>query len=219
MYMKKSAVQLDFDGTVTEEDVSFLLLDKFAGSQWRKYLEEYASGKISVGAFNKKVFGMIKADEKTLTDFVLKSPRVKVRPGLREFIDYCKSKRIKVIIVSHGLTFYIKAIFNKLGIKGLEIHAAENVFSPDSMKVRYLGPDGRELDNSFKKAYTDMLKQEGYQVVYIGDGNSDIYPSRKADYVCAISNLLLRCREENLKCYPFSDFFDVIKILKGLKFD
>ena len=214
--MKKIAIQLDFDGTVTEEDVSFLLLDKFAGRGWRKYLEEYASGKISVGAFNRKVFGMVKAAEKTLTDFVLNSPRVKVSTGLKEFIDYCKNKRIKVIIVSHGLTFYITAILNKVGIKGLEIHAAENAFSPDGMRVRYLGPDGMELEAGFKEAYTDMLKQKGYQVVYIGDGNSDIYPSRKADYVCATASLLKRCREEKFKCYPFNDFNGVIKIINNL---
>jgi 2-hydroxy-3-keto-5-methylthiopentenyl-1-phosphate phosphatase len=215
----KTAIQLDFDGTVTEEDVSFLLLDEFAGSRWRKYLEEYASGKISVADFSKTVFGMIKADEETSTDFVLNSPRVRVRPGLKEFIDYCKNKRIKVIIVSHGLTFYIGAILSNLGIEGLEIHAAENVFSPDGMKVRYLGPDGRELEAGFKEAYTDMLKQKGYQVVYIGDGNSDIYPSRKADYVCATAQLLARCREEKLKCYPFDNFYDVIKIIDSLKLD
>jgi 2-hydroxy-3-keto-5-methylthiopentenyl-1-phosphate phosphatase len=215
----KTAIQLDFDGTVTEEDVSFLLLDMFAGSRWRKYLEEYASGKISVADFSKTVFGMIKADEETSTDFVLNSPRVRVRPGLKEFIDYCKNKRIKVIIVSHGLTFYIGAILSNLGIEGLEIHAAENVFSPDGMKVRYLGPDGRELEAGFKEAYTGMLKQEGYQVVYIGDGNSDIYPSRKADYVCATAQLLARCREEKLKCHPFDNFYDVIKIIDSLKLD
>jgi 2-hydroxy-3-keto-5-methylthiopentenyl-1-phosphate phosphatase len=213
----KTAVQLDFDGTVTEEDVSFLLLDTYAGGNWRKYLEEYSSGKISVSAFSKKVFGMIKADRKTMTDFVLTSPRVKVRAGLKELLDYCKNKGIKVIIVSNGLTFYIEAILNKLGIDGLDIHAAENVFSPDGLKVRYLGPDGRELDTDFKEAYTDMLGQKGYQVVYIGDGNSDIHPSRKAQYVCATADLLKRCQAEKLKCYPFKDFFDVIKILEGLE--
>ena len=41
--MKKTAVQLDFDGTVTEEDVSFLLLDRFANGDWRKYLAEYTA--------------------------------------------------------------------------------------------------------------------------------------------------------------------------------
>ncbi len=217
--MKKTVIQLDFDGTVTEEDVSFLLLDEFAGNKWRKYLEEYSFGNISVAAFSKKVFGMIKADEKDLTNFVLNSPRVKVRSGFKEFIDYCKNNRIKVIVVSNGLDFYIKAILNKLGIKGLEVHAADSVFSPDGMKARYLGPDGRDLDDGFKEAYTDTLIQKGYQVVYIGDGNSDIYPSRKADYICATAQLLARCRDEKLKCYTFSNFYDVIKIIDNLKLD
>ncbi len=215
----KTAVQLDFDGTITEEDVSFLLLDEFAGGDWRQYLEQYSSGKISVAAFSKKVFGMVKVDEKTMTDFVLNSPRVKVRAGLKELLDYCKNKDISVIIISNGLTFYIEAILKKLGIDGLAVYAAENVFSPAGMKVRYIGLDGNELETGFKEAYTDILNKEGYQVIYVGDGNSDIYSSRLAKYVCATDNLLKRCRAEKLKCYPFSDFYDVIKVLRRIGLD
>jgi 2-hydroxy-3-keto-5-methylthiopentenyl-1-phosphate phosphatase len=215
----RTAVQLDFDGTVTEEDVSFLLLDTYVGGGWRDYLKEYTEGRISVGAFNKKVFGMMKADEKTLTDFVLTSDRVKIRPGFKELIDYCGEKGYKTVIVSNGLIFYIKTILHKLGIDGLTIHAAESTFSSDGMKVRYLGPEGKEVDAGFKEAYTRMLCQQGYQVVYVGDGKSDIYPSRLARYVCATADLLKRCRAENLKCYPFIDFFDVIKIIESLELD
>jgi 2-hydroxy-3-keto-5-methylthiopentenyl-1-phosphate phosphatase len=217
--MKKYAVQLDFDGTVTEEDISFMLLDKFDGGNWRMYLDEYSSGDISVGTFNRIVFGSIKADEKTLTDFVLNSPKSKARPGLKEFADYCAAKGIRLIVVSNGLTFYIQTIFKRLGINGLEIHAAENVFSPAGMKVRYLGPDGKEMDAGFKEAYTDMLHKQGYRVIYVGNGSSDIYSSRKAEFVCATDDLLKRCRGEGLKCYPFKDFYDVIGILKTLKLD
>src|SRR4030042_7000863 len=141
----KIAVQIDFDGTVTEEDVSFLLLDTYVGSVWREYLKEYTSGRIPVGAFNKRVFGMMKAGRKTMTDLVLTSDRVKVRPGFLELIKYCAQKKYKVVFVSNGLTFYIQAILEKLGIDGLDIYAAENVFFPGGMKVRYLGPDGKEF--------------------------------------------------------------------------
>ncbi|MGD1118736.1 MAG: HAD-IB family phosphatase [Dehalococcoidales bacterium] len=212
----KTAVQIDFDGTVTEEDVSFLLLDTFAGGDWRKYLDEYSSGDISVGKFNKIVFGMIKADEKTLTDFVLTSPRVKIRPGFKEMIAYCVKIGHRIMIVSNGLKFYIQALLKNLGVNGLEIRAAENIFSPRGMKVRYLGPDGQEVDAGFKEVYTDMLCQEGYQVIYVGNGTSDIHPSRKAQYVCATADLLERCRQEKLKCYPFNDFFDVIKAMETM---
>jgi len=45
---QKTAVQFDFDGTVTVEDVSFLLLDTYVGGVWREYLKEYESGRMTV---------------------------------------------------------------------------------------------------------------------------------------------------------------------------
>jgi 2-hydroxy-3-keto-5-methylthiopentenyl-1-phosphate phosphatase len=215
----KIAVQLDFDGTVTMEDVSFLLLDTYVGSRWREHLKEYTSGKIPVGAFNKKVFGMMKADRQTMTDLVLHSDRVKIRPGFRELTDYCERRGFKVVIVSNGLIFYIEAILQSLGIDGLDIYAAENVFHPGGMKVRYIGPGGNELEAGFKEAYTGLLREKGYDVIYIGNGTSDIYPSRQARHVFATADLLERCREEKLECSPFTDFHDVIKGLETLKLD
>ncbi len=212
----KIAVQIDFDGTVTEEDVSFLLLDTYVGSQWREHLKEYMAGKIPVGTFNKKVFGMMKADRQTMTDLVLNSERVKIRPGFREMIDLCSQKGYKTVIVSNGLIFYIEAILNSLGIDGVDIYAAENEFSPGGMKVRYIGPDGTELEVGYKEAYTELLQKQGYDVIYIGNGVSDIFSSRRAIKVFATGDLLAKCEEEKLPCIPFNDFHDVIQVLKDL---
>lgn len=212
----KTAIQIDFDGTVTIEDVSFLLLDTYVGLVWREYLKEYTAGKITVGAFNKKAFAMMKADKKTMTELVLNSPRVRIRPGFKELIGYCEKKGCKVSIVSNGLTFYIEALLKKLGIKGIEIHAAENVFFKGGMNVRYIGPDGKEVDTDFKKAHTEDLCKRGYNVIYIGNGSSDIYPARLAMHVFACDDLMKKCREENLKHFVFNDFFDVIKELEKL---
>jgi 2-hydroxy-3-keto-5-methylthiopentenyl-1-phosphate phosphatase len=212
----KTAVQIDFDGTVTEEDVSFMLLDHYVGDAWHAVHEEHEAGRISVGVFNKRVFAMVRAGRRAMTELVLASERVRVRPGFKELLDYCDKKGYKTLIVSNGLTFYIEALLKKIGIAGLEVHAAENVFSPAGVKVRYIGPDGKELDAGFKEAYTRVLCKQGYQVVYVGDGKSDIYPSRRARYVCATANLLQRCLEEKIACYPFKDFFDVIKVLEKL---
>ncbi len=211
----KIALQCDFDGTITEEDVSFLLLDTYVGSQWREHLKEYMSGKIPVGAFNKKVFGMMKADQQAMTDLVLKSERVKIRPGFRELINYCSQKDYKTVIVSNGLIFYIEAILYRLGIDGIDIYAAENEFSPDGMTVRYVGPDDTEMEAGYKEAYTELLQKKGYDVIYIGNGVSDIFPSRRAIKVFATGELLAKCREEDLACTPFNDFYDVIKGLES----
>jgi 2-hydroxy-3-keto-5-methylthiopentenyl-1-phosphate phosphatase len=215
----KIAVQCDFDGTVTEEDVSFLLLDTYLGPKWRDYLVEYTEGRIPVGTFNKRVFGMITADRQTMTDLVLTSERVKVRSGFREMVEFCKQKSFYTGIVSNGLIFYIEAIISQLGIDGLEIHAAENEFYPDGMKVKYIGPDGDELEVGYKEAHTEALRKRGYDVIYLGNGRSDIYPARRSIHVFATGELLQKCREENLACIPFNDFFEVLDALKTLELD
>jgi 2-hydroxy-3-keto-5-methylthiopentenyl-1-phosphate phosphatase len=157
---------------------------------------------------------MMKADRKTMTEMVLTSERVKIRPGFRELLEYCVKKGYKIVIVSNGLRFYIEAILKSLrvkGLKGLEIYAAQNDFYTGGVKVAYIGPDGTELESGFKEAYMAMLLKKGYRVIYLGNGDSDIYPARQAKYVFATDQLLKRCRAEKLDCIPFNDFFDVIK--------
>jgi 2-hydroxy-3-keto-5-methylthiopentenyl-1-phosphate phosphatase len=212
----KIAVQLDFDGTVTEEDVSFLLLDTYVGGIWREHLKEYTAGNIPVGTFNKKVFAMVKAGKKAMTELVLNSDRVKIRPGLSEFLGYCRRRGIKTVIVSNGLIFYIKAILNKLGLDGVEVYAARNRFGPGGMKVAYVGPDGAEMEIGFKEAYTGLLEKQGYDVFYVGNGASDMFSARRARHVFAVDELLKCCRRENVPCTPFTDFFDVMRGLDAI---
>ena len=212
----KLALQCDFDGTITEEDVSFLILDTFVGAKWREMLKEYLEGRIPVGAFNKKVFAMVKADKQTQLDVIFNSDRVKIRPGLRELVDYCSQHDFRFIIVSNGLIFYIEALLESQGIKNAEVFAATNDFRPEGMIASYIGPDGSEMDAGFKEAYTKLLLKEGYEVAYVGNGVSDIYPSRLAVKVFATGDLLRKCQEERLAYTPFNDLFDVIKGLENI---
>lgn len=212
----KTLVQCDFDGTITEGDVSHLLLDNFADGNWKQILKDYMEGKISVGAFNTSAFAMVKADRQTLLDFVLTSDRIRIRPGFRELLEFCYQRGLKFVIVSNGLFFYIEAILEDMGIKGIEVFAAQGQFSPKGMVTKYIGPDGNEIENSFKEAYTKLFQSRGYSVVYVGDGLSDIYPARRASRVFAIGDLLKRCREEKLECTPFHDLNDVVRGLETL---
>jgi len=212
----KTAVQCDFDGTITEKDVAYLLLDNFADGDWRQLLRDYIAGKIAVGTFNRKAFAMVKADRQTLIDFTLKSGQVKVRSGFDELLKYCSRKGLKFVIVSNGLNFYIEALLEDMGIKGIEVFAAQSQFSPEGMKVKYVGPDGSQMEAGFKEAHTELLKRRGYGIVYVGNGISDIYPARQALHVFATGDLLELCRETELECTPFNDFNDVVRFLEAL---
>jgi 2-hydroxy-3-keto-5-methylthiopentenyl-1-phosphate phosphatase len=212
----KIAVQCDFDGTITEKDVSYLLLDNFADGNWRQLLQNYIAGKIAVGTFNRMAFAMVKADRQTLTDFMLTGDRVRIRPGFTELLKYCSRKNLEFVIVSNGLNFYIEAILEEMGIKGIEIFAAQSRFSTEGMQVKYVGPDGSQVEAGFKEAYTGLMKKRGYSVVYIGNGISDIHPARQSIHVFATGDLLELCRETELECTPFNDFNEVIRGLEAL---
>jgi 2-hydroxy-3-keto-5-methylthiopentenyl-1-phosphate phosphatase len=212
----KTVVQCDFDGTITEKDVSFFLLDTFAEGDWRQLLNKYMLGRMAVGTFNRKAFAMVKADRQTLTEYVLKSGRLVIRPGFKELLGFCSREGLEFVIVSNGLLFYIEAILENIGVDGVKVFAAQSQFSPKGMQVKYVGPNGSILEAGFKEAYTEMLKRQGYSVVYVGNGVSDIYPARQSRHVFATGDLLKLCQEEGLECTPFTDLTDVVKGMKTL---
>ena len=108
----KTLIQCDFDGTVTEEDVSFILLDTFANGDWRKVHEEHQEGRISVGRFNADAFAMVKAGKESLLEVV--RSQAKVRPGFQQMVDCCRRKGFRLVIVSNGLDFYIEEILRNI---------------------------------------------------------------------------------------------------------
>jgi 2-hydroxy-3-keto-5-methylthiopentenyl-1-phosphate phosphatase len=207
----KTLVQCDFDGTVTEEDASFFLLDAFAQGDWRRLLREYKEHKISVGDFNTKAFAMVKDDKPTLLKEL--KDKVKARAGLHELVNYCLRKGFRLVIVSNGLDFYIKAVLKDLGLDGIEVHAAQASFHPEGMKVQYVGPDGKRLEDDFKEAYIKSFLKLGYRVIYVGNGDSDFAPAKYAHYVFATGELLAYCKENNLNYKPFEDFIDIVRYI------
>jgi 2-hydroxy-3-keto-5-methylthiopentenyl-1-phosphate phosphatase len=210
----KILVQCDFDGTVTEEDISFLILDTFADGNWRQLLAQYREKRISVGCFNTRAFTMIKEDELTLKKFV--KERFELRAGFRELIEYCRGKGFRFVIVSNGLDFYIRTILETVGLDDIEVFAARARFCTDGVETRYIGPGGNELQDDFKEAYIRYFLNKGYRIAYVGNGDSDIPSARLAHHVFATGQLLEYYKARNLGCTPFTDLNDVVKELELL---
>jgi 2-hydroxy-3-keto-5-methylthiopentenyl-1-phosphate phosphatase len=208
----KTILQCDFDGTITVDDVSFLLLDKFAEGDWRKVLNKYREDKLTVGEFNRKVFSMVKATRQEMTDYMQKN--LKLRTGLPELVRVCEKLGLRFVIVSNGLDFYIEQVLKDLGLTGIEFHAAETVFDPAGMKVRYVSPDGKEINDGFKEAYMRLFLGQGYRTIYIGNGYSDFPAASLAHKIYGIDSLLEHCQKVNVSCRVFNDLKEVAESLQ-----
>ena len=208
-------VQCDFDGTVTTEDASFIMLDTFAKGDWRSINRDYEAGKITVGRFNSEAFALVKATKRELLRSI--EGKVHIRAGFEEFAAYCRRKGFLLVIVSNGLDFYIEGILKQIGLPDIEAHGAHTKFDGRRVSVSYIGPDGTELDDRFKEAYVKRFHDQGYRVVYVGNGSSDFKPARKSDYIFATGTLFKGCSKAGLECAGFSDFHEVIRELDALR--
>ncbi len=191
-----------------------MILDTFGNGDWKKLVADYRENKISVDYFNKQAFAMVKASKETLTKFVRE--KAKLRPGFKELIDYCHERDFRLVIVSNGLDFYIDVILADAGIRNIEVFAAQTKFCPEGIKVQYIGPDGNQANDGLKEIYTKLFLAEGYRLICLGNGVSDIYPARLAHHVFARDDLLSHCTKENIACTPFNDLNDVVEDLKIL---
>ncbi len=211
---KKLVLQCDFDGTITEEDVSFFLLDRFAEKNWRELLEDYRKGKITVGKLNTDAFFLVKEDEHTLLQAM--DGQVKIRAGFLEMVDYCRNNGIHIHVVSNGLDFYIREILNRLCLDDIPFFAAQTTFHPDGMQVVYKDPDGTPMDSGLKQYFVDSYLSRGYEIFYAGNGPSDLKPAMLCHRIFATGDLVSFCREANIPCTVFNDFFEILDELKKI---
>ena len=209
----KFLIQCDFDGTITEDDISFVLLDAFAKGDWRAINKLYSDGKITVGEFNARAFGLVRAGKKAMLNYL--KDKVKVRPGFQKLVELCQKKGIRLVIVSNGLDFYIKKALEDMGLRNLEYHAAETRFHANILKVRYIGPDGSVVASGYKEKYVNQYLNEGYHVVYIGNGTSDLSPARGAHQIFATESLLKSCQSNGITCIPFTSFLEINQVLSS----
>jgi 2-hydroxy-3-keto-5-methylthiopentenyl-1-phosphate phosphatase len=132
-----------------------------------------------------------------------------LRPGFVEFIRYCQESAIPFAIVSSGLDFYIEPVLVEIGMPDLELHCGRTSFNRDGIDVSYYDPDGNIINQGFKNKYLTWLKKREKNIIYLGDGLSDLEAARQADHVFATGHLLDLLGTQSIACSAFSNFYDL----------
>ena len=201
-------IQCDFDGTIIRNNLSILLRENFAHGDWRKMEADYLHGRLTVEQSNKLQYALIKEPKEKLKEFVRQY--IAVRPGFAEFVRYCRENTIPFVIVSSGLDFYIETVLARIGMSDLELHCGRTSFGKDGIAVSYYGPEGGVIGRGFKRKCLTWLKKRDKNVIYIGDGLSDLEAARQAGHVFATGHLLRLLRAESVPCSVFDDFHHLL---------
>lgn len=204
------AFVIDFDGTITREDVGYSIVKNFAESGWQEIGQLWLDKKIGTEECGQKQWDLVKIDDVELKKFLEK---FEINPGFKELVEKINSNSYKILIASDGYSIYINEILNKNGFKNMDI-SCNNAIYDKGWRLSFLNKNKEcRLCGNCKRKLVEDLKNQGYEVYYIGDGYSDRCASIYADVIFAKSFLKQHCEEQRIPHYSFDTFFDVLKFI------
>ena len=210
----KKRVFCDFDGTVAVKDVGNLLFRTFTDGSWSEWVARWIRGEISSRTCLEAECALVRASEEELDRFALAQ---ELDPHFPSFVRFCRENDMPLAILSDGLDFYIERLLSKYHLSDVPFFSNHLALDHGKLKPEFPYYDeGCGQCGNCKVFHLTRGKQDGEQVVYIGDGYSDRWAAEKADVVFAKQDLLKYCREHGIACYEYGDFGDVLEIFSTL---
>jgi 2-hydroxy-3-keto-5-methylthiopentenyl-1-phosphate phosphatase len=203
---------VDFDGTITEQD----LLDEIAltfGDEdvYREVDEGLDDNSLTLNEVIRREFEPVRAPLGEVRDWVLEN--VRVRPGFRELVALAKERGWRFVIVSSGFRELIEPVLEREGLADLEL--LSNTVDPDAdgWKVGFRVAAACEVCGQPCKRSTAAALADGSELIYVGDGYSDRCAAELADVVFARRGLASYLEERGVPFERFEDFHSVARSL------
>ena len=206
----------DFDDTAAVQNVAELLLNRFGDPTWTDVRQQFRDGQMNLKEYQEITFRNIRADRSAMQHFV--KEHATLRPFFSEVHQFCRVNEIPLAVVSQGLDFYIEALLERDGFADVPVYAVDTTFDQGRISYYYNHAyPGRESQGNSKALIVEQFQQQGYFVVFAGDGASDQEASRQADMVFAHRTLARYCETEGIDYTPFRDFKSILLALRELR--
>lgn len=209
---KKLIVFIDFDGTISREDICFSMVEKFAAEGWQDINRLWEQGILSTEECAQQTLDLMQVSPEELERFFAAKKIDESFPG---FIQWLWDNVFPVYIISDGYDNYIELVCKKYGIN-LPYYANHLDYEDGwHIKCCHLDSECRKC-GVCKTGIIKKLAGPDYVTVYIGDGYSDICPAGVCDIVFAKKTLAKLCQEQNMQYYSYENFQDVKQTLEEL---
>lgn len=213
MGTNKFKIFVDFDGTITREDIGEAIFRKFGNPEIvNRIISELLEDKISSRECWESLCNSADIpDEEVLNNYI---NQFEIDQSFKTFLDYCSLNDHEVFILSDGFDYYIDKIFSKENFTGLNYFSNKLELVNGRLKPSFpfFNPEFASSANCKRDHILDNSSDEDY-TVYIGDGNSDKEAVHYCDFIFAKNDLLRYCEIERISFHPFRNFNDVIEKL------
>jgi 2-hydroxy-3-keto-5-methylthiopentenyl-1-phosphate phosphatase len=214
MTPQKFKIFIDFDGTITKEDVAESIFRSFGDKiKVEKIIDDLLSDKISAKQSWVELCNSIdKIDANLLNDFIYK---MEVDPEFHNMVKFCEGRNIQIVVLSDGFDYYIDMILKREKLNGLTYFSNHLTISPQNKLIPefpFDDPHCRYSANCKRNHIINNSSDEDF-TIYIGDGNSDKDTALYCDIIFAKKSLLNYCEKERVSFSPYKTFGDVIEKL------
>ena len=193
---------VDFDGTVTETDTQWMVLEEFGDVElFRRAEEALDRGELTLRECMELEYLGMRAPLERVNEWLVEHARI--RPGFREL-----AARHRPLILSSGFAECIQPLLRREGIE-LDLLANSVDARPDGWRVRWRD---EEICAECGEACKRASLPDG-PIAYVGDGVSDRCAALAADRVFARDGLARFLDDAGVTYVPFGDFFDVAAAL------
>jgi 2,3-diketo-5-methylthio-1-phosphopentane phosphatase len=208
---QKVLVLCDFDGTVCTVDMGNKILNHFTDEGWDEIDRAYSGGEMGSLEAYRKVSSLLKVSKSEAERFIHAYARID--PGFSGFREFCQENGMDMKIVSDGLDFYIRAVLEKHGLEDMEFFSNALVFREDgTLFIDFPSVNGDcNWCGTCKSQVLQRHRKFYDQIIYIGDGYSDVCPSKNADVVFAKDILYSTCLKNGVPCIYYGNFGDIQK--------
>jgi 2,3-diketo-5-methylthio-1-phosphopentane phosphatase len=209
------AVFFDFDNTITHFDVLDSVVENFSvNKKWMEYEDAWKKGRIGSKDCLSGQLKSVRVSKPRLDSYL---SRIKVDPHFKKIIGLLAKAGVEPVILSDSFSYFISSILKHNGIEGIKIY---------SNKIRQ---SGNRLMPSFPHQHTSCricgncksnhlphARTEERVVIYVGDGLSDLCPSKNSDIVFAKGNLKKYLLKEGKPFISFGSLKSVYNFLRRM---
>jgi 2,3-diketo-5-methylthio-1-phosphopentane phosphatase len=206
---------VDFDGTISNDDTTDLILQRLADPSWVDIEEAWQRGEIGSRECMAAQVGLLRATPETFAQVVAE---ITIDPGFMAFERFCRLLALPVAVLSDGLDIVAEAVLARHGISlpVLSNHLAWQGGDRWHLSFPHARPGCSSAAGNCKCHRLTAARDDrvGPQVL-IGDGRSDFCVATEADVVFAKGKLAAHCGECGIPYFAFTGFDDLLPTFKA----
>ena len=216
----KPIIFCDFDGTITQIDVTDLILTELAHPSWREVEQEWVLGAIGSRECLERQMALVETSETELNALIDSVP---VDPHFEKFYRFVGRRKLPFYVLSDGFDYVIRRVLKRAGVDG-QLRNGTHLFA-SSLRL-----EGHRVVTSYtyppapcghgcatcKVGILRRMARDHHPTIYIGDGLSDRFAVEESDVVFAKRKLAAYCRERGVACQEFENFAEIESAVRGL---